>query len=254
MNLENSIKYHFPKSTLISDSPRATASDALTGTDIMAAQGMVQNRAQMGFAAFMGKMGVSSNDREKAIELLTLYAIERCDKVAALRKLGSDIKPKVMQALATYAFEDYSRNAGGTRQCECCNGAGFIHAEVVTMKHIGRPNLAARREQVKVLCQKCKGKGVVSTACSDCKGRGKAINQEETEKQGVPVISDCKRCGGVGFPRLPSTEAFAAVCQITDAISLDTWKKSVKPFYDALIIKFEVEESWADAQLREVTR
>ncbi|MCI0254121.1 UNVERIFIED_ASMBLY: antitermination protein, partial [Cronobacter sakazakii] len=82
----------------------------------------------------------------------------------------------------------------------------------------------------------------------------KAINQEETEKQGVPVISDCKRCGGVGYPRLPSTEAFAAVCQITDAISLDTWKKSVKPFYDALIIKFEVEESWADAQLREVTR
>lgn len=122
------------------------------------------------------------------------------------------------------------------------------------MKHIGRPNLAARREQVKVLCQKCKGKGVVSTACSDCKGRGKAINQEETEKQGVPVVSDCRRCGGVGYPRLPSTEAFAAVCQITDAISLDTWKKSVKPFYDGLIIKFEVEESWADAQLREVTR
>ncbi|EJE1166117.1 antitermination protein, partial [Cronobacter sakazakii] len=57
-----------------------------------------------------------------------------------------------------------------------------------------------------------------------------------------------------GYPRLPSTEAFAAVCQITDAISLDTWKKSVKPFYDGLIIKFEVEESWADAQLREVTR
>ena len=27
MNLENTVKYHFAKSTLISDSPRATASD-----------------------------------------------------------------------------------------------------------------------------------------------------------------------------------------------------------------------------------
>lgn len=36
MNLENTVKYHFAKSTLISDSPRATASDSLTGTDIMA--------------------------------------------------------------------------------------------------------------------------------------------------------------------------------------------------------------------------
>ncbi|MEI4878572.1 antitermination protein, partial [Klebsiella pneumoniae] len=27
MNLENTVKYHFAKSTLMSDSPRATASD-----------------------------------------------------------------------------------------------------------------------------------------------------------------------------------------------------------------------------------
>lgn len=36
MNLENTVKYHFAKSTLISDSPRATGSDSLTGTDVMA--------------------------------------------------------------------------------------------------------------------------------------------------------------------------------------------------------------------------
>lgn len=48
MNLENTVKYHFAKSTLISDSPRATASDSLTGTDIMAAMGMTQERAAMG--------------------------------------------------------------------------------------------------------------------------------------------------------------------------------------------------------------
>jgi hypothetical protein len=53
------------------------------------------------------------------------------------------------------------------------------------------------------------------------------VNQDLTEKQGVPVLSDCKRCGGRGYERIPSTEAYAAVCQITDAITLDTWKKSV---------------------------
>ena len=88
MNLENTVKYHFAKSTLISDSPRATASDSLTGTDIMAAMGMTQERAAMGYSAFLGKMGISNNDRDRAIGLLAEYALTKCDKVAALRKLS----------------------------------------------------------------------------------------------------------------------------------------------------------------------
>ena len=108
MNLENTVKYHFAKSTLISDSPRATASDSLTCTDIMAAMGMTQERAAMGYSAFLGKMGISNNDRERAIGLLAEYAMTKCDKVAALRKLDSGVKPKVMHQLATFAFEDYS--------------------------------------------------------------------------------------------------------------------------------------------------
>src|SRR6478736_6201795 len=101
MNLENAVKFHFAKSTQINDTPRATSSDTLTGTDVMAAMGMTQSRATLGYSAFLGKMEICSNDREKAIELLTQYALEHCDKVAALRKLENDIKPKVMQVLAT---------------------------------------------------------------------------------------------------------------------------------------------------------
>ncbi|MBL1874736.1 antitermination protein, partial [Klebsiella pneumoniae] len=41
MNLESIAKYFAPKSPMLSDSPRATASDGLTGTDIMAALGLV---------------------------------------------------------------------------------------------------------------------------------------------------------------------------------------------------------------------
>lgn len=271
MNLENTVKYHFAKSTLISDSPRATASDSLTGTDIMAAMGMTQERAAMGYSAFLGKMGISNNDRDRAIGLLAEYALTKCDKVAALRKLATGVKPLVIHQLATFAFEDYSRSAASVKQCDCCAGTGFIEADVFTMKShytMRLPQWAKDlkqspsdfevkrqvKEVARVLCSTCKGKKVVSCACSDCRGRGKAVNQDLTEKQGVPVLADCKRCSGRGYERIPSTEAHSAVCQITDAISLDTWKKSVKPFYDQLITKFDIEEAWAEKQLKQITR
>lgn len=276
MNLESTIRYHFAKSTQISDSPRATASDSLTGTDIMAAMGMTQERAAMGYSAFLGKMGISRNDREKAINLLAQYAMSCCDKVAALRKLESDIKPLVMQQLATFAYEDYSRSAASNKTCDCCKGAGFIEADVFSMKTsmagVDRDiikktkewgfkiipsqyeNRREVREVARLLCQKCKGKGVVSAACNDCHGRGKAVNEKLTKEQGVPVIGSCKRCSGRGYERIPSTEAYAAICSITDAISVATWEKSVKPFYDQLITKFDIEEAWAESQLKAITR
>ena len=276
MNLENTVKYHFAKSTLISDSPRATASDSLTGTDIMAAMGMTQERAAMGYSAFLGKMGISLHDRERAIALLAEYALTKCEKVAALRKLEQDVKPLVMRQLATFAFEDYSRSAASVKRCDCCGGEGFIDAEVFSMKtntpayakeiikaskEFGLkviPSQHQNRREVKeiarVLCPQCKGKKAISCACSDCRGRGKAVNQKETKQQGVPVFSTCKRCGGRGYERIPSTEAHAAVCQITDSISVATWEKSVKRFYDQLITKFDIEEAWAEAQLKQITR
>lgn len=277
MNLENILKYHFAKSTMISDSPRATASDSLTGTDIMAAMGMTQERAALGYSAFLGKMGISNNDRERAIELLAQYALTKCDRVAALRKLDAGLKPLVMHRLASFAFEDYSRSAASEKLCDGCNGEGFIDAEVFSMKshtpasekrflkmslNMGAEDIRPSeyevrrevREVARVLCAQCKGKKVVSCACNDCHGRGKAINQALTKQQGVPVLADCKRCSGRGYERIPSTEAYAALCKITDAISLDTWKKSVKPFYDQLITKFDIEEAWADAQLKKITK
>ncbi|MCR4457592.1 antitermination protein [Pseudescherichia sp. L3] len=260
MNLENTIKYHFAKSTMISDSPRATGSDSLTGTDIMAAMGMTQERAAMGYSAFLGKMGISHNDRERAITLLAEYALTKCDSVAALRKLASEVKPLVMRQLAIFAFEDYSRSAASVKQCDCCAGVGFIQADVFTNKFRkpeGKMTVSGMvkvKETVNVLCKKCNGTGQNSAACSVCLGRGKAVNKALTEKQGMPVLADCKRCSGRGYERIPSTEAYAAICQITDAITLDTWKKSVKPFYDQLITKFDIEEAWAEKQLKLITR
>lgn len=254
MSLESTVKYHFPKSTQITDSPRATASDALTGTDQMAAMGMVQSLAPMGFSAFMGKVGVSEYDARRAVTLLAEHALKTCDKVAALRKLDTDIKPAVMQILASYAYMDYCRSAASKKPCECCQATGFIDAEVVTMKSLFTgPGRREVREQIRVQCGTCKGKGVVSAACRDCKGRGRAVMEKETQKQGVPVMGDCKRCGGRGYERIPAVEAYRAISKATEGIGQATWDRSVKPFYDQLIGKLEIEESWADSALRKVT-
>lgn len=276
MSLESTVKFHFPKGQSFSGTAPNTSPEPLTGTDYIAAMGMTMSRAAMGFCAFMGKIGVSENDARRAVSLLTEYALQTCDKVAALRKLENDIKPAVMQTLATYAYMDYCQSAASVKPCECCNATGFIEADVFTMKahtpFVARevmrksikwgvkgvtPSSYEKKREVKevvrVLCKQCGGKGIVSSACRDCKGRGRAVMKAKSEKQGVPVMGDCKRCCGRGFERVPSTEAHNAICLISEAISLDTWKKSVKPFYDQLIGKLEIEESWANAALNKVT-
>ncbi|MDM3181988.1 antitermination protein [Citrobacter sp. Cf098] len=254
MNLENTVKYHFAKSTMISDAPRATASDSLTGTDIMAAIGMTQSRAALGFSAFLGKMDISDYDRERAIDLLTKYAIEHCDKVAALRKLENDVKPKVMQVLATFAFADYSRSAASTRTCDCCNGNKFVEAEVMTMKHIGQPNLSEKRETVKVLCHKCKGKGVLTNACQ-CNGKGTVLDKEKTILQrGVPAYKTCSRCNGRGYARLLPDSVRKYICATVIDIPETTWRRSYKDFFESLVGECIKQEEYANQMLNKVTR
>lgn len=255
MGLEATVKYHFAKTASFAGMPPATASDSLSGTDYMAAMGMTQSRAPLGYSAFMGKVGVSDNDARRAVSLLTEYALSTCDKVAALRKLDPDVKPAVMQTLATYAYMDYCRSAASVKPCECCQAKGFIEADVFSMKSPLSGGYARNvKDTVRVLCKQCGGKGVVSSSCRDCSGRGRAVDRKLTEEQGVPVMGDCKRCCGRGYERIPSTDVHRMVEGITNVLSLDTWKKSVKPFYDGLIGKIEIEESWANASLNKVTR
>ncbi|EBD9024091.1 antitermination protein [Salmonella enterica] len=254
MNLENTLKFHFAKSTMISDSPRATASDSLTGTDIMAAIGMTQTRAALGFSAFLGKMDISDYDRDRAIGLLTQYAMEQCDKVAGLRKLETDIKLKVMQVLATFAFADYSRSAASTRTCDCCHGNKFVEAQVMTMKHIGRPNLEERRETVKVLCHKCKGKGVLTNACQ-CNGKGVVLDKEKTILQGgVPVYKTCSRCNGRGYARLLPDSVRKYICATVMDIPETTWRRSYRDFFESLVGECIKQEEYANRMLNKVTQ
>jgi len=254
MSLEATVKYHFPKGQNFSGTAPQTSPDTLTGTDYIAAMGMTQSRAPLGYSAFMGKVGVSENDAARAVSLLTEYALQTCDRVPAFRKLDADIKPAVMQTLATYAYMDYCRSAASVKPCDCCRATGFIEADVFSMKSpLSGGETRNVKETVRVLCKSCKGKGVVSTACRDCNGRGRAVMKAETEKQGVPVMGDCKRCCGRGYERIPAVDAHRAISDLTDSISLATWDRSGKPFYDRLIATLETEESWANAALNKVT-
>lgn len=256
MNLDSVVKYHFAKSTQINDSPRATSSDTLTDTDVMAAMGMCQSRAPLGYSAFLGKMEISDNEKRRAVQLLTQYGMKHCDKVAALRKLSSNTKVKVVQVLAKFAFKDYCRSAAGVERCECCKGAGVIKARATVIKHPGcgkktPPKLS--EEETHTLCQKCNGKGSVSVACCKCKGRGEAVHREESELQGVPVKRTCKQCLGRGYERVPAADAFRAISGYAPGLTATVWDKAVKPFYEKLITELLASEEEANRQLGKVT-
>ncbi|WP_422118527.1 antitermination protein [Escherichia coli] len=90
MRLESVAKFHSPKSPMMSDSPRATASDSLSGTDVMAAMGMAQSQAGFGMAAFCGKHELSQNDKQKAINYLMQFA----HKVTESQSLASPLDVK----------------------------------------------------------------------------------------------------------------------------------------------------------------
>lgn len=55
MKLEDLPKYYSPKSPGLTDASASTSKDALSITDVMAAQGMTQNRLRWGFLRSWGK-------------------------------------------------------------------------------------------------------------------------------------------------------------------------------------------------------
>lgn len=274
MRLESITKHFFAKSTTISDSPRATASDSLTGTDIMAALGLADLKSGFGLDLFLAKQGISNPHR--AVESLTQYALKESVKYKAISKLDEDIKQSVVQTLARYAFADYARSAASVRECECCNGEGFTTAEVFTTKtsmplfnrEIVKGSISFGiegfrpseyevhrdlREKVSLLCKPCGGKGVVSNSCR-CNGKGIVVDKEKSERQGVPVYKTCGKCSGRGYSRLKFSDVYEAIREHLPELASSTCYESFKPFYELLVTKCLMEEGEADSMLAKVTR
>jgi hypothetical protein len=270
MRLEAIGKYFAPKSPHITDAPRATASDALSISEAMAALGLAGLKSGIGLDLYLAKIGISAPD--KAVEGLYEIAQRLAGQCRAISELDDDIKQRVLQILATFAYQDYSRSAASVRQCECCAGEGFIEAETFTMKaamgqmtrsadvqlmRFASPmpgnDLKPKREVVRVLCKPCGGKKVVSNACR-CHGKGFVLDKVQTELQGIPVNKECPKCSGRGYARLPAETVRKAICCDVMEITEPTWRRNFKPFYELLITQCHKEESDADIKLDGVTR
>ncbi|WP_312773049.1 antitermination protein [Atlantibacter hermannii] len=268
MNLDSVIKFFAPKGMHISDSVRATASEQLTVTDVMAALGMTQADAGIGLAMYLGKAGISPQDKEAAISWLTEYAKLRAPM--AVRKAAGKKFPLCMRILARFAFNDYASSAADSYDCPKCHGKGLItKTSVITKSHytMRLPQFAKDMgqspsdfevfRQVKdvdhQLCGKCNGTGQLSKRCQ-CGGTGKTLDRKNSELQGGPVYKECKRCEGRGYSRPKSSVAYRGILAELDSLPDRTWRYSWKPFYESLVTKCFEEESNADVQLKKVTR
>lgn len=275
MRLESIPKYFAPKSPTFSDSPRATATDALTGTDIMAALGLADLKGGFGLDLFLAKQGISAPDL--AVQSLLSYAQKQSLKHKALSKQSEEVQQRALEVMSVFAYQDYARSAASVRTCECCKGKGFIEEKKFVMN-----TLAARRETVSMfergdlpasiklvegremfakhtyydvtdkVCNACSGKGVISNACR-CNGRGKVLDKKLTDLTGIPAMKECGKCSGRGYARLPAEQVRKALAMEGLEIAETTWRRDYKPFYEQLVTQCHKEESIADAMLAAVT-
>lgn len=268
MDLDNVVKFFAPKGMHISDSVRATASEQLTVTDVMAALGMTQADAGIGLAMYLGKAGVSKQDREASINWLAEYAKQSAP--FAVRRLAGKKFPLCMLIMAKFAYNDYASSAADLSDCPKCNGKGLIEkVGTVTKSHytmripqwakdLGQsPSSFEKKREVKnvdqSLCEKCNGTGKISKRCQ-CGGTGKTLDRKATELQGVPVYKECKRCKGRGYSRPKSSVAYRGIFSELPSLPDRTWRYSWKPFYEMLVSRCFQEESYSNTQLKKVTR
>ena len=269
MRLENIPKYFSPKSPKLSDQSPATATESLSISEVMAAIGMTHQAAGVGLDLYLAKVGISSPD--KAVEGLFEIAKRLAGRHKAISQLDEDIKLKLLQVIATFAYQDYSRSAASVKRCPDCDG-GFVDLEVFTMKsamgrHPGPVTKIMRvdspkdiykhasvREVVRTQCQTCLGKGVISNSCR-CHGKGVVVDKEKTEANGgVPVFKECPRCAGKGYARLPAENVRRAICSVAMDLPETTWRRTYKPFYELLVTECHKQEASADIAISKVTK
>ncbi|OXH79222.1 antitermination protein Q [Pantoea agglomerans] len=258
MKIESALKHFNPKSLQISDSSRATGSEGLTGTDLMAAIGMCQSKSPMGIAAVLAKSGVSEGDKDRVIGLLMVHA-RRITPKLVLKAAGSKL-PSCIRVLSKLAYEDYVRSASTTHSCPDCDGRGIMNSIEHVMIHPGcstpdNDNYVPpkyRLEALEKMCVTCHGKGAVTERCR-CNGTGRVRDIEMSRQTNSIVEKNCDRCGGRGFTRSPGTKAFRAISVLIPELQERTWNRNWRPFFDALVAKLEQEESHADQTFQKIT-
>ncbi|WP_211130366.1 antitermination protein [Serratia surfactantfaciens] len=260
MKLESALKHFSAQGLTITDAPNGTSADRITGTDVMAALGLAESKARFGMAAFLGKTGISSEDRERAIAELTQYAMRKAPKHVG--KVAGRRMARCMQILAALAYEEYAHSAGASVTCHDCHGDGLVEVERDVVTYPGYVGMdgeekippTTKRQVVRETCQTCNGKGKIHKRCRNCKGTGKALDRVATKASGAPVIKDCERCGGKGFSRMPSSVAYKAITALLPELTQSSWSRNWKPFYEALVAKCDIEEGVAASVFNKITK
>lgn len=201
MLLEHSLKHFNPKGLFITDCPSATACDGLTATDVMAALGMCESRAALGFSLFMARHRKDEAAQQKAVKLLTAEAVKLLP--TSIRRAAGRRSAKAARILSQMAIECYCRTIDDPgMKCPQCKGRGEV-APII---------LAA-------------GAGLVCDM---------ELQGEETGQRSVPLKKTCPRCHGSGMKAFPSARAYRAVVALFPELPQRTWTENWKPFFDDL--------------------
>lgn len=265
MKLEALPKFFSPKSMMPGAVPCGITAETLTITDVMAALGLVTSKSAIGIELYLAKAGVLAPDN--IIAFINELASHRALRNRHIKAMTEADRVAFLQVIARYVFRDYSLSAASLVTCSVCSGSGFIDAEVFTNKVTypdGKPpkwvritkgiypsdweEIRSVREQVRVLCKSCNGKGQIKNECR-CRGRGEVLDKKKSELQRLPVFKQCPRCSGRGYPKLKDTEIFKAL-----GVTETTWRRNYKLFFDRLVEYCHIEESFAENTLGRVTR
>lgn len=265
MKLEALPKFFSPKSMMPGAVPCGITAETLTITDVMAALGLATSKSAIGIELYLAKAGVLHTDN--ILAFIYELATQRASRNRPLQAMPEQQREAFLLILVQYVFRDYSLSAASRVTCSSCAGDGFIDAEVFTNKVTypdGKPpkwvkvtkgispsdweEVKTIREQVRVICKACNGKGSTKNECR-CRGRGEVLDKKKSELQGLPVFKQCPRCSGRGYPRLKDTEIFKAL-----GVTETTWRRNFKLFFDRLVEYCHIEESLAEKMLERVTR
>eukprot|EP01133_Synstelium_polycarpum_P029541 gene29541-36218_t len=109
------------------------------------------------------------------------------------------------------------------------------------------------REVVRVKCKPCNGKGVISNSCR-CHGKGKVLDKAESDRQGVPVMKACDRCGGRGYARLKFSTVIEGVNTVAEIKKTAAYEQ-LQPLFEELVAECHKQEycisrkNWIDSSL-----
>ncbi|MCM7515849.1 antitermination protein [Enterobacter hormaechei] len=262
MKIETISRYFSPATPAPDAMPRPSSPDRMRREDVLAALAFSSRECRTGLLLHLVRAGVLAPT--EALESLCRVAEAERVTCPPLMKLPAVQRRTALNVLCVCAIEDYARSAASRPLCRSCDGSGFTQAEVFTNRvHCrpgGRPGSRVNdggvshevwrevREQVRVCCRACGGKGVRPRGCR-CRGRGEVPDRKETLRQGVPVMKPCGQCHGQGYTRMAFSVVLRRLAPVWSPGKTVAYR-DVRPFFDWLVSRCHQEEAHAERVLR----